>query len=410
MRIVYLSHYYPPEMGAPAARVSAFARRWAAAGHDVTVLTTFPNHPTGVIPPAYRGHARMVEHDRGVRVVRTYLYAAANKGIVKRSLCYASFAVSSVVQGYGPLARPDVLIATSPQFLATLSGWALSRLKGVPLVTEIRDLWPDSIVAVGALSARSPVVRALGRCERFVYGQSALLVSVTQSFVPILHARGARAVVVVPNGADPSSFGAGEGREEARRRFGLDGKFVASFVGTLGMAHGLDSVLDAAERLRDRRDVVFWLVGDGARRAELEGSARRRGLANVRFEGQVPRERVPDVLAASDAAMVLLRADPLFETVLPSKMFEAMAARCPVVLGVAGESKRLLEESGGGIAIEPGSGEALAQAVVHLASDPDRRRRLGAAGRAFVTGRFSHDTLAERYLSALQDLVDSSSR
>jgi len=172
VKIVYISQYYPPEMGAPAARVSAFARRWAAMGHDVTVVTTFPNHPTGIIPPAYRGHLRLIENDQGVRVVRTFLYPAANKGLIKRALCYASFALSSVLQGYGLVGRPDVVIATSPQFLVTLSGWAMSRLKGVPLVTEIRDLWPDSIVAVGALPAGSPLVGGLRVLERFVYRQS----------------------------------------------------------------------------------------------------------------------------------------------------------------------------------------------------------------------------------------------
>jgi glycosyltransferase involved in cell wall biosynthesis len=410
VKILYVSQYYPPEMGAPAARVSAFARRWAALGHDVTVLTTFPNHPTGVIPDAYRGHLRMIESDRGVRVVRTFLYPAANKGKLKRGLCYLSFAASSVVQGLGPTGRPDVIVATSPQFLVTLSGWALSRLKGTPLVTEIRDLWPDSIVAVGALPARSPVVRALGYLERFVYRQSDLVVSVTRSFVPVLTARGARRIAFVSNGADPDAFSAPVDRGALRARFGLGDRFVASFVGTLGMAHGLEAVLEAAEILRRRPDVLFWLVGEGARRADLEREARRRGLDNVRFEGQVPREAIPGVLAASDASLVLLRPDPLFETVLPSKMFEAMAAGCPVILGVRGESRALLTDSGGGVAIEPGRGDELADAIVRFASDPEGRRRMGSAGRAYVTEKLSHDALAREYGAILQDLVDSSRR
>ena len=410
MRIVYVSQYYPPEMGAPAARVSAYARRWAAKGHDVTVLTTFPNHPTGVIPPEYRGLWRLLEDDGKVRVVRSFLYAAANKGLVKRGLCYVSFALSSILLGYGPAGRPDVVIATSPQFLVTLSGWVLSRLKGVPLVTEIRDLWPDSIVAVGAAPASSPLVRVLGVLERFIYRQSDLVVSVTRSFIPLLKERGARRVLFISNGADPTAFAAPVDRSAIRSRYGLGNRFVASFVGTLGMAHGLDTVLDAAEILRDRDDVMFWLVGEGARRAELQAEANRRKLDNVRFEGQVPREAIPGVLAASDAALVLLRPDPLFETVLPSKMFEAMAAACPVILGVRGESRALLEESGGGIAIEPGSGTALADAVLALAADPESRQRQGLLGRAFVTERLSHDALAGDYVAALQDLVDSSRR
>ena len=379
-------------------------------GHDVTVVTTFPNHPTGIIPPGYRGHLRLIEDDHGVRVVRTFLYAAANKGVVKRGLCYLSFALSSVLQGYGPAGRPDVVIATSPQFLVTLSGWALSRLKGVPLVTEIRDLWPDSIVAVGASSATSPLVRGLRVLERFVYRHSDLVISVTRSFVPLLRERGARRVVFVSNGADPAAFARSAERAAVRGRFGLGERFVVSFVGTLGMAHGLDTVLDAAEILRDRKDILFWLVGEGARRTTLEAEARRRGLDNVRFEGQVPREDISDVLAASDAALVLLRPDPLFETVLPSKMFEAMAAARPIILGVRGESRALLDESGGGIGIEPGSGIALAGAVQVLAADPEARLRMGALGRAYVTARLSHDALAREYAAALQDLVETSKR
>jgi len=379
-------------------------------GHDVTVVTTFPNHPTGVIPPGYRGRLRLIENDHGVRIVRTFLYAAANKGVIQRGLCYISFALSSVFQGYGPAGRPDVVIATSPQFLVTLSGWVLSRLKGTPLVTEIRDLWPDSIVAVGAFPATSPLVRGLGVLERFIYRQSDLVISVTRSFVPLLRDRGARRVVFISNGADPAAFASPADRTAVRARFGLGERFVASFVGTLGMAHGLDTVLDAAEILRGRSDVLFWLVGEGARRAELQAEARRRGLDNVRFEGQVPRGDIPDVLAASDTALVLLRPDPLFETVLPSKMFEAMAAACPVILGVRGESRALLEESGGGVGIEPGNGAALARAVLELLADPESGRRRGALGRAYVTARLSHDALARDYAEALQDLVDASRR
>ena len=379
-------------------------------GHEVTVVTSFPNHPTGIIPPAYRGHLRLIEDDHGVRVVRTFLYAAANKGVIKRGLCYVSFALSAVLQGYGPAGRPDVVIATSPQFLVTLSGWALSRLKGVPLVTEIRDLWPDSIVAVGASRANSPLVRGLRGLERLIYKHSDLVISVTRSFIPLLRERGARRIAFISNGADPAAFPAFADRANVRTRYGLGERFVASFVGTLGMAHGLEVVLDAAEALRERKDVLFWLVGEGARRAALEAEARRRGLENVRFEGQVPRENIPDVLAASDAALVLLRPDPLFETVLPSKMFEAMAASCPVILGVRGESRMLLEESGGGVAIEPGSGAALAGAVQALAADPEDRRRKGALGRAYVTANLSHDALAREYAAALQDVVETSRR
>jgi glycosyltransferase involved in cell wall biosynthesis len=390
--------------------VSALARRWAALGHRVTVLTTFPNHPTGVIPPEYRGHFRLEEVDDGVRVVRTYIYAAPNRGVLKRSLNYVSFAVSSVLQGHGPTGRPDLVLATSPQFLVSLAGWALSRLKGVPFVLEVRDLWPDSVVAVGALPRGSLVVGLLRALERFAYRHADLAVSVTNSFVGHMVRNGARRVVVIPNGADPSVFRPLDDRSEIKRRYGLEGKFVACFAGTLGMAHGLEVVLDAAELMRDDPNTAFWLVGEGARRAELEQQARRRGLANVVFQGQVPRGEVPAILAASDVALVLLRADPLFETVLPSKMFEAMSAGRPIVLGVGGEAKELMLGSEAGVAIPPGDAPALAAAIRSLRARPEDGEAMGRRGRAFVVANLSHDALASRYLEALQALLDTARR
>lgn len=405
LRILYVSQYFPPEMGAPAARVSALARRWAAGGHEVTVLTAFPHHPTGVIPEGYRGEIRRLERYGDARVVRTFVWAAPNRGVLKRALAYASWAASAVALGHRPSGTPDLVLATSPQFLVALSGWVLSRLKGVPFVLEVRDLWPDSIVAVGALPERSPWIRLLRRLERFVYRQADLVVSVTRSFVPHLRAHGAKRVAVVPNGADPGQFHVEEPRDALRARHGLGDRFVAVFAGTLGMAHGLETVLDAAEALRDDPRFLFWLVGEGARRVELEAEAARRGLSNVRFEGQVERSRIPEVLTASDAALVLLRPTPLFETVLPSKMFEAMAAGCPIVLGVRGEAKEVLESSGGGVAIPPGDADALVAALRAMSADPEGGRRMAERGREFVAREYSHDAMADRYLREMRDLL-----
>jgi putative colanic acid biosynthesis glycosyltransferase WcaI len=397
-------------MGAPAARVSAMARRWVALGNRVTVVTAFPNHPTGEIPDRYRGMWRLEEDDAGVRLRRAFIYPAPNRGVWLRSLSYASFAVSSVTEGYLVEERPDVVVATSPQFLVAMSGWSVSRLKGAPLVVEIRDLWPDSIAAVGALPPDSLALRGLRVAERFVYRQADLVVSVTHSFVDHIRANGGRRVVVIPNGADPEVFRPIEDTLVVRRRYGLGSRFVACFAGTIGMAHGLETVLEAAEILRDDGRFLFWLVGDGARRAELEREAQRRGLGNVRFEGQVSREEVPKILATSDVALVLLKPDPLFETVLPSKMFEAMAAGRPVILGVGGEARRLLEESGGGVPIRPGDAAALVEAVRSLASQPEGAVAMGSRGREFVLRRYAHDALARRYLEELQLLLESSSR
>ena len=253
-------------------------------------------------------------------------------------------------------------------------------------------------------------MRLLRALERFAYRRADLAVSVTNSFVDHMVRNGARRVVVIPNGADPSVFRPLDNPSEVRRRYNLEGKFIACFAGTLGMAHGLEVVLDTAVIMRDDPSVVFWLVGDGARRADLEEQTRRRGLTNVVFQGQVPRGEVPAVLAASDVALVLLRPDPLFETVLPSKMFEAMATGRPVVLGVRGEAKDLLLRGGSGVAIPPGDAQALASAIRSLRDRPEEGAAMGRRGRAFVIANFSHDALATRYLEELQVLLDTARR
>lgn len=407
MRILFISQYFPPEMGAPAARVHELARRWAARGHDVTVLTGFPNHPTGIVRPEYRGRWVMRESRDGIHVVRTFLYATPNRAVVKRSVAYVSFMLSAALAGPFVTRRPDVVLATSPQFLVGLAGWIVAAVKRRPFVLEVRDLWPDSIVAVGALPEAHLVVRLLRRLERFLYRRARAVVVVTRSFVGELAARGVPPcrIKVVTNGVDLALFGRLVDRANVRRRLGFENRFVCSYVGTVGMAHGLETILDAAEILRGKApDVVFAIVGEGARRADVEAEAVRRGLDNVVFLGQRPREEVPDLLAASDVAIILLRASPLFRTVLPSKMFEAMGSATPVILGVEGEAADRLREAGAGVPIRPQDPAALAEAVLALRADPEHARALGVAGRRAAIRDYDRDALADDYAAWLEDL------
>jgi colanic acid biosynthesis glycosyl transferase WcaI len=409
MRILYLSQYFPPEMGAPAARVYELSREWAASGHHVTVLTGFPNHPTGVIPPEYRGQAFRREEVDGIHVVRTPIYAAANRGLFKRAANYASYAVSAAV--LGPLlarARPDVLIATSPQILTAVSGWWLSRLRRVPFVFEVRDIWPRSIVEVGALPEGHPAVRALERLEMFLYRQADRVVVVTDSFVDELAERGVprEKLRVVKNGVDLELFQPQPRDNEVRRELGLrPGNFMALYVGTHGMAHGLGTVLDAAERLRDRPEVRFVLVGEGADKKALRERASRLRLQNVTFVDQQPRQRIPLYLAASDASLVLLKEKPLFKTVLPSKIFEILAAGRALILGVDGEARRLVEEAGAGVYVRPEDAGELAEAVLNLQGRPRDCEQMGRRGRAFVEQGYSRGALARKYLDVLGELT-----
>ncbi len=407
MRILFVSQYFPPEPGAPAARVSELTRAWAAAGHEVTVLTALPHHPTGIVPPEYRGHALIREDFHGVRVLRTWIYAAANKGKLKRSFGYASFALSASFWGQLHASKPDVLVATSPQLLCGVAGEAIATVRRVPFVFEVRDLWPESIVAVGALPAGHPIVRGLEVAEMHLYRRARAIVVVTDAFRERLVARGIprEKLFVVKNGVDLARFVAAPRETALRARLGWGDKFVAAYVGTHGMAHGLDAVLDTAKMLRARDDVRFLFVGEGAERKRLEERAQREGIANVRFLGSLPRDAMTEVYATADVCLVPLQKSELFTTVIPSKIFEIAAMERPIVLSVDGEARGIVEASGGGVYTPPEDSRKMADAIVSLADDPARRTAMGTSGRAFVVENFDRQVLAARYLDILRDTV-----
>lgn len=405
MKILVLTHYYPPEVNAPASRLSEHARVWAEAGHDVTVVTCVPNHPTGRAYPGYRNRLWQEEARDGVRVIRLWTWLAANEGFLPRISNYVSYLLSVLVWMWR-LPKADVVLSTSPQFFCGLAGWLLKR-KQRPWVLEIRDLWPESIVTVGAMK-RGAAIKLLEVIERFAYRKADLVVSVTDGFVPhIRERRGDGPIAVIKNGVDLTTFTTPDAAAETQFRaaHGLTGKFVAAYVGTHGMAHKLDTVLEAAELLRDRSDIAFLLVGDGAERERLVAEVAARGLSNVVMLGQQPKSAMPGIWAASDAALVLLRRVDTFKTVIPSKMFEAMAMACPMIMGVEGEAKALMEAGGAGIAITPESAAELAAAVTRLADDPAFAAQLGESGRSFVAREFDRRVLAERLLGEMQALV-----
>jgi glycosyltransferase involved in cell wall biosynthesis len=406
MRILFISQYFPPEMGAPAARTYELARRWVAEGADVTVVTAIPNHPTGVIPERYRHGRFFEERIDGIRVLRTWIYAAANRGFWRRSLNYVSFMLSSLLQGLRHAGSADVVVATSPQFLVGISGWIASRLRGVPFVFEVRDLWPDSIAALDVLHD-GLLLRGLQRLEMGLYRQAALIVGVAQSTRDELVRRGIdpRKIVIIPNGADSQVFHDMEKYNGIRESLGLGRKFVVSYVGTHGMAHGLETVLECADRLRDHPDIAFLFVGEGARKDHLMGMAETLHLDNVHFVGEQPRERVPSYIATSDVSLVPLRRKALFTKVLPSKIFEIMGCSRPLILGVEGEARTAVQDAGAGLCVRPEDPDALRGAILELYGDPTRADTLGRNGREFVRRNYCRDQLADRYLQVLREVV-----
>lgn len=407
MHILFLSHYYPPEVNAPASRTAESAKVWARQGHKVTVVTAAPSHPRGVVYPGYRNRWLTREEIDGVEVIRIWTWLAANEGFGKRILNFLSFPLS-VLLHLRAMPRADVVVSSSPQFFAGLAGWLLKR-RWRPWVFEVRDLYPESIVAVGAMR-KGPAIRFLEWLERTAYRHADAIVSVTDSFVPhIRERRGRDGIEVIKNGVDLDFFG-GAGDAEAGRRLrgelGLGDRFVAAYVGTHGMAHGLDTVLEAAERLRDRPDIVFLLVGEGSERKRLIRDAEARGLDNVRIVGQRPKGDMPGIWHLTDASLVLLRRSDTFKSVLPSKMFEAMGMRRPMILGVEGEARALLDEAGAGIGIVPEDADALAEAVRRLADERELGRALGESGRRHVERHFDRKRIAERYSAFLARVAE----
>ncbi|MGA8493470.1 MAG: glycosyltransferase family 4 protein [Terriglobales bacterium] len=411
MKILYVSQYFPPEMGAPAGRAAELSRLWAEDGHEVTVLTGFPNHPTGIVPTKYRRKLRRLvarETYHGVNVVRTWLLPLPNRKAYERMLNYGSFCISAAATGVF-LHQPDVVIATSPQLLVGLSGWWLARCNRVPFVFEVRDLWPESLDAVGVSSHDSLLHRALAKIAGFLYRSCDHLVAVTPAFKEYLAEHWQvpeEKISVVENGVETSLFSRLTPNAALRRSLGAEKRFVVSYIGTLGNAHGLETLLEAATLLRERaREVLFLLVGEGAEKAKIVSLARSRGLTNVVFVGQQPRETIPAYITASDACLVLLKKSELFKTVLPTKMLEFMSCARPVILGVDGYARRVMEQANAGIFIPPEDSAALAEAVIQLAHDPALREALGRNGRQHVLHYFSREQTARAYLDVLQDLL-----
>jgi colanic acid biosynthesis glycosyl transferase WcaI len=412
MKILYVSQYFPPEMGAPAARVHELAREWAAEGHDVTVLTGFPNHPAGVVHPEYKKHLKkLVYRERidGINVVRTLLAPLPNRKSWERILNYTSFALSAAVTG-SFLKRPDVIIATSPQLLVGMSGWWIGKAKRAPLIFEVRDLWPESIAAAGMGNETSFAYRSLKWVAGFLYRNARKIVVVTPAFKTSLiddWSVPAEKISIVLNGVDTSLFnGRPSSADQSLQSSPENQKFIASYIGTMGAAHGLNTILDAADSVQHvQRDIEFVFVGEGAEKARLQRVVVERGIPNVRFLPQQPRETIPGFIRSSDVCLVLLKKADTFKTVIPTKMLEFMACERPVVLGVEGQAKEIMDSANAGLCIEPENADDLLKAIIRLKEDKDLRVSLGINGSDYINGNASRSQTARAYLEILRQLL-----
>jgi glycosyltransferase involved in cell wall biosynthesis len=400
-----VSHYFPPEVNAPANRTHEHCRRWVQDGHEVTVITGVPNHPRGRIFPGYANRWIQEETIDGIRVLRTWMYLTPNSGFLRRVANYLLFALTAILAS--PRAeRPDVVVATSPQFFVGVAGAIIARLKRRPFVLEIRDLWPKSIVELGQLGP-GPVLSALEALERWLYRSADGVVVNTRTFHDHITARGvaSESIELVYNGIDPALFKPRPKNQGLLAKHGLENRFTVAYVGTLGLAHGLTLLVDVAERLAARREIQFVLIGDGADREKLEAEVAKRGLDNVHMLGLQPRDAMPDWIASIDVLLVMLRDLPVFETVIPSKIFEFLAQERPVILSAKGEIRRMMEEADGALVIDPEVADQLVAAIEEIIANPEAAGRRAAAGRRWVDAGFLRDDLARKMSAFLERVV-----
>ena len=405
VHILFLTENFVPEVNAAASRVYERARYWVQWGHRVTVITTAPNFPDGKVFEGYRNAWYRREVISGIEVVRVKSFIRPNRGVVSRICDFLSFMVTGFVAGLFQ-EQPDIVAATSPQFFTAVAGFAVAKMRRLDFVFELGDLWPASIVSVGAMKPGFGL-RMMEKLELFLYRHSSAVVALTGSFKDDLTRRGIAPgkVSVVINGVDLRQFRPAPRDEALARSLGLQDKFVVGYVGTHGMAHALEKVLNAAEQLRQRTDVAFLFVGAGAERDRLVRMAKEMDLTNVVFVPRQAKHAMPAYWSLCDLALVPLRNIPVFETVIPSKTFEAMGMGVPVVMfSPRNDAVSIVEREGCGLWVQPEDARALTEAVMELQRDRDRRARLRTAALA-AAPRYSREAQACKMLDVFEKVL-----
>ncbi len=400
MKILFLTDNFPPEVNAPATRTLEHCREWVKAGHDVTVITCHPNYPIGKVYDGYRNCWKKKEVVEGIKVIRVWTYITSNKGFFKRILDYISFSFTSFFAGL--FLKCDVIVATSPQFFTALSGRTLHFFKRKPWIMEVRDLWPDSIKSVGAMK-EGVVLRYFSKEEKWCYKSANRIVVVTDTFKKVISEMGipAEKISVVKNGANLELFKPRGKSPELVEKYGLDGKVVLGYVGTIGMAHKLDFLIDCVKGLPGCK---LMILGAGAEKEALVEKVANEKIDNVFFVDPVSKDKVADYVALQDLALVNLRRDPLFTTVIPSKIFETSAMHIPIMLGVDGEARSLVEKYGAGLFYEPEDKKDFLAKLNRLISD----RELYATcqeGCDRLAKDFDRKRLAQDMLEAIESVV-----
>jgi len=399
MNILFLTHYYLPEGNAAASRVSSLAQRWVQQGHKVTIVTCVPNAPKGIIYDDYK-NKYMEETISGVKVIRIKTYIAANKGTVKRIASYISYMISAVWNCLF-IKKPDIMIATSPHFFCGWAGVLIHWLRRFPFILEIRDIWPESIQAVGAKIPK-PIIFVLEIMEKIMYKSAKYIVTVGEGYRQRLIEKGvpSEKISIIMNGVDSSTFFPKEKNNNLLEQFNIKNKFVVSYIGTIGMACGLKVVLKAAKILKDKNlnEIVFMLVGDGAVKDELAEEAKNSKLDNIIFTGLMPKKEIVDLINLSDVSLVHLIKTDLFKTVMPSKIFESAACKVPIIIGVDGFAKQFVETAKAGIYFESENADELVNAVLKFYNNKNLIKELGENAYNNIALKYNRDSQAKEYI------------
>lgn len=407
MKLLIISQYFPPEVNAPAHRLGFFAKYLSEKENtSVTVICEPPNYPRGVLFDGYKNKLLSREKMGNAEVLRTCVWITKKKDFINRSLNYFSFFFSSVLAGLR-VEKPDIILASSPPLPVLFSGFFISKIRHVPLVIEIRDIWPDSVVAVGMMK-KNLIFKFLELLEKFIYRSSKKIVVNAEGIGERLEKNKRvqkEKIVFIPNGAELDFFSPNIKTNSLDEKYKLGSSFVVLFIGLIGLAQNPEIIVKTAEKLRDRKDIVFLIVGDGAEREKCEKLARYLRLENIIFAGEKPRNEMPTFVSRADVALITLKNMDLFYGVISSKIFDYMSAEKPIIINIDGETAKIIKDARCGLIAEPENPESLAEKILELYQNEKLRGELGENGRKYAKLHYDKNKIAEDLLSLLNSVL-----
>jgi len=401
MKLLFLTDNFPPESNAPASRTYEHCKQWVQMGMEVTVITCAPNFPYGKTYEGYKNKLYQTEVIDGIKVIRVWSYMTENKGVVKRVFDYMSYALSAFIAGL--FVKTDLIVATSPQLFATLGGCALAKVKRKPWIFELRDLWPEGIKDHGAIK-KDYLLNFLTKMELCLYRKATHIVTVTEGLKENLSSRGIdpEKIDIVTNGANMELFKPIEKNQALLKNLNLEGKFIVGYIGTHGMAHGLEFIVESIQNLQNK-NIHFLFVGTGAKKEATVAKAKALNLSNVTFLDPVAKSEVGRYISIIDIALVPLTKTVIHASLIPSKIFESAAMQKPMLLGVEGEARAMVERYNAGVSFEPENREAFLQALEEISSSPEKYAQLQKGCIELAKG-FDRKNLANKMFKVLEKI------